>query len=306
MPPQSASEARPHLIPGAALWAWQQQAQQAALTAGIEPQELTWLLRALTDLAPLHLRLGDYRTTAAIPSALSLVELAQLWQRRLQERVPVQHLVGYTTWRQFQLQVSPAALIPRPETELFIDLALAACQAQPELAKGAWVDLGTGSGAIALALANELPEATIHAVDCSPAALELARTNAAQLHRTSRLHFWLGSWWQPLAALAGQVSGAIANPPYIPSDQIAQLQPEVACHEPRLALDGGADGLQAVRQLIDTTPTYLQPGGFWAVELMVGQAPLVAELMTNQGDYEQITIHRDLAGRDRFVSARRR
>lgn len=297
---------RPYRVPGADLWAWQQQAKQAARAAGIDPSEVDWLLQALTGLDRLRLRLADYRTAAAIALPLSPADLDALWQRRLQERVPIQYLAGFAPWRQFQLQVSSAVLIPRPETELLVELALTACQAEPALAAGPWADLGTGSGAIALALADALPAATVHAVDCSAAALELARANAQRLGLGDRLQFWHGSWWEPLAALTGCFSGALANPPYIPSQAIATLQPEVARHEPRVALDGGPDGLQAVRELLAAAPRYLQPGGFWALELMQGQAATVASLLAAQGDYTGIQVHRDLAGCDRFVSARRR
>ncbi len=295
-----------HRVSGADLWAWQQQAKQAAQAAGLDPREVDWLLQALTDLERLRLRLGDYQTAPAIALACPFTDLAARWQRRLQERVPVQYLAGSTWWRGLPLQVSPAVLIPRPETELLIDLALAACQVQPELAQGLWVDLGTGSGAIALGLATALPEAQIHAVDCSADALAVAAANAAALGLTARLQFHQGSWWQPLADLAGQVSGVLANPPYIPRGELARLEPEVAWHEPHLALDGGPDGLAAVRELIATSPAFLRPGGFWAVELMLGQAAPVAARLAAQGDYAAIQNHPDLTGRDRFVSARRR
>ncbi len=302
----NADRDRPVPVAGDDLWAWQHQAKQAAIAAGLDPSEVDWLLQTLAGLDRLSLRLASYRQQANLTLPLALADLDALWQRRLRERLPVQYLAGRTAWRQFELQVSPAVLIPRPETELLVDLALAACQAQPELARGHWVDLGTGSGAIALGLAAALPTATIHAVDCSTAALEVAIANAEQLGLRDRLQFHQGSWWQPLADWAGQVSGAIANPPYIPSAAIADLQPEVARHEPRAALDGGPDGLQAVRHLVATAPTYLQAGGFWAVELMRGQAETVAALLAQQGDYEQIAIEPDLTGGDRFVQARRR
>jgi Methylase of polypeptide chain release factors len=109
------------------------------------------------------------------------------------------------------------------------------------------VDLGTGSGAIAIGLASALTNATIHAVDCSSEALAVARQNADNLGFAKRVNFYQGSWWEPLAFLKGRVSGMVSNPPYIPSSTVLTLQPEVLKHEPHLALDGGLDGLDCIR-----------------------------------------------------------
>jgi release factor glutamine methyltransferase len=215
----------------------------------------------------------------------------------------VQYVLGVTPWRHFSLQVSPAVLIPRPETELLIDLAKQAVQDSPiaDLGSGHWVDLGTGSGAITLGLADALPRAIIHGVDRSPAALAIAQQNADKLGLTARLHFYQGSWWSPLASLAGQVSGMVSNPPYIPTVSLAGLQPEVIEHEPLLALDGGHDGLEHIRHLVSTAPTYLRAGGIWLIEMMAGQAEDVVQLLEQQGSYQRIQVFSDLAGIDRFV-----
>ena len=238
---------------------------------------------------------------AANPHKIVLTELEQLWQRRLDDRLPVQYIAGTTAWRKFQLTVSPAVLIPRPETEILIDLAVTA--ANGEAKAGHWVDLGTGSGAIALGLAEAFTTATIHAVDISPAALAIAETNAEDLGFRERIQFYQGSWWQPLESLKGQFSGMISNPPYIPSNTVLTLQPEVVNHEPHLALDGGADGLDYIRHLIDISPNYLRPGGLWLIEMMAGQAEMVRELLENNGNYINISIHADLAGIKRFAVA---
>jgi release factor glutamine methyltransferase len=216
-------------------------------------------------------------------------------------------LAGVTPWRHFSLSVSPAVLIPRPETEYLIDLAVKAVKNSPtpQLTEGHWADLGTGSGAIALGLAEAFKAATIHAVDCSADALAVAQLNAQQLGFAQRIQFYQGSWWEPLSALKGQISGMVANPPYIPSSWIPQLQPEVANHEPHLALDGGSDGLDCIRQLIKTSPDYLRSGGVWLIEMMAGQADTVTQLLHQQGSYCHIQIISDLAGIDRFALAYR-
>jgi release factor glutamine methyltransferase len=189
-----------------------------------------------------------------------------------------------------------------------IDLAVDAVKnsSTPQLTEGHWADLGTGSGAIAFGLAEAFKAATIHAVDRSAEALAIAQLNAQQLSLQDRIHFYQGSWWEPLDALKGQLSGMVSNPPYIPSNWIPQLQPEVANHEPHLALDGGGDGLDCIRQLIETSPDYLRSGGIWLIEMMAGQADTVAQLLHQQGSYCHIQIFSDLAGIDRFALAYRR
>jgi release factor glutamine methyltransferase len=204
--------------------------------------------------------------------------------------------------------VSSAVLIPRPETECLIDLAVAAIThstVNPPLDQGHWVDLGTGSGAIAIGLADALHKATIHAVDYSPTALEIAQANAQNLGFAERIHFYQGSWWEPLASLKGHVSGMVSNPPYIPTETVATLEPEVMQHEPHLALDGGTDGLDEIRHLIAVSPSYLRPGGVWLIEMMAGQADTVRKLLQNQGSYCNIQIHSDLEGIERFALAYR-
>lgn len=321
---------QPSVVSGLELWQWREDARKRAVSADVPPAEVDWLLQAVAGLDPLALRLESFKNRPQIELQLSLPQLTQLWQQRLHQRLPVQYLAGVTPWRHFSLTVSPAVLIPRPETEELIDLAVAATRDELEpsqvgelaslpnsefsnlsiwqpvnrqLDKGHWADLGTGSGAIALGLAEVFPAATVHAVDASPDALAIAQLNAQQLGFADRIQFYQGSWWEPLEALKGQLSGMVSNPPYIPTDLIPQLQPEVVEHEPHTALDGGTDGLDCIRQLVDTSPTYLRPGGIWLIEMMAGQADAVVQLLQNQGSYHKIQIFPDLAGIDRFALA---
>ncbi len=265
--------------------------------------ELNWLLREVTSLDRLSLRLETFRSQPTIDCARSLAELDQLWLQRLQDCVPVQYLVGRVTWRHFQLQVSPAVLIPRPETELIIDCIIEATQNLPRLRQGAWADLGTGSGAIALGLVDAFPEINGHAVDISPEALAIATQNARNLKLDDRIRFLQGSWFEPLADRKAQLSGIVSNPPYIPSPMVAQLQPEVMRHEPRLALDGGMDGLDAIRHLIHHAHRYLKPGGLFIMECMAGQGIAIQALLQADGHYQNVTIHQDWANLDRFTVA---
>jgi release factor glutamine methyltransferase len=288
-------------VSGLELWQWRTTAQQQAIAADIPPSEVDWLLQEVAALDRLSLRLESFTTKTEIPLKFSLAQLTQLWQQRLNEHLPIQYIVGHTHWRNFSLMVSPAVLIPRPETEEIIDIAIAAVQKNPDLGQGTWVDLGTGSGAIALALADAFPHAAIHAVDVSEQALAIAQQNAQKLNLSDRIQFHQGKWFEPIASR--QFSGMISNPPYIPRTIIPTLQPEVAQHEPHLALDGGEDGLDCIRYLVNTAPDYLRSGGVWMVEMMAGQAEAVTQLLRAQGEYGAIVVHTDLNGIERFVSA---
>ncbi|MDZ8033209.1 peptide chain release factor N(5)-glutamine methyltransferase [Nostoc sp. DedSLP04] len=287
------------IVSGLQLWQWRNAALEAAIATDVPLMEVDWLLLEVAGLDRLALRLESFKNWPQIQLQLPLEELDHLWQRRLNDRLPVQYIAGVTPWRNFQIAVSSAVLIPRPETECLIDLALAAANG----VSGHWADLGTGSGAIAIGLADVLPKATIHAVDYSLEALAIARSNADNLAFADRIQFYQGSWWEPLTFLKGQFSGMVSNPPYIPTSTLLTLQPEVVNHEPHLALDGGLDGLDCIRHLIEVSPSYLQSGGVWLIEMMAGQADAVQELLQNQGSYCKIQIHADLAGIERFALA---
>jgi release factor glutamine methyltransferase len=291
-------------ITGRELWTWRNWALSIAKVGGIAEREVDWLLQSIADLDRLTLRLESIADDRLIDITIPLDRLSALWLDRIERHQPVQYLVGKTFWRDFELIVSPAVLIPRPETESIIDIAIDLSTISQQ--QGIWVDLGTGSGAIAIGLAKTLPAATIYAVDYSTAALEIAQLNATRLDVIDRIHFSHGNWWSSLAPLQGQVAVMLSNPPYIPSQAVLQLQPEVTNHEPHLALDGGSDGLDAIRILVETAPKYLQPGGIWTIEMMAGQGKAVTDLLARQGSYTDIQIIDDLAGLDRFACARLR
>ena len=287
------------MVSGWELARWRENSRERAIELSISPQEVDWLLESLTDLTPLSLRLETYKTASEIPLRLSWTELTQLWEKRLTDRVPVQYLVGETYWRDFTLNVSPAVLIPRPETEMILEIALD--QADERLKTGHWVDLGTGSGAIALSLAKALPNAMISAVDHSPEALAIAKANAQKHNLANKIQFYQGSWFSPLQHLEGKISVMVSNPPYIPTATLDTLQPEVTQHEPIMALDGGKDGLDAIRHLIETAPQFLHSGGLWLIEMEARQGKIVQQLLEENGNYHQIKIIKDIAGRERFA-----
>jgi release factor glutamine methyltransferase len=292
------------VISGRELHLWRKQAIAKSLANRVSDREVDWLLQEVAGLDSLSLRLESFQHQPEIVLTKSLPELTRLWQQRLQERLPIQYLLETVFWRRFKLTVAPGVLIPRPETELIIDIAVDAAK-KTSHPIDCWVDLGTGSGAIALGLADNFPHATIHAVDSSPVALAIAEGNARNLNLATKIKFYQGDWWSPLECLRGRVGAMISNPPYIPTSQLAQLQPEVVRHEPHLALDGGADGLESIRHLAEVAPDYLKSGGIWLVEMMVGQAKAVTEILQRVGKYRDIEILSDLAGIERFALAYR-
>ncbi|MCA1903882.1 MAG: peptide chain release factor N(5)-glutamine methyltransferase [Cyanobacteria bacterium M5B4] len=249
--------------------------------------ELDWLIVALTPLTLLDLRLRPTKF-----DHFDWQMLDQLWQRHCHDRVPVQYLAGKTTWRDLELKVNAAVLIPRPETELIIDIVQARVEPQ-----GKWCDLGTGSGAIAIGLARSFPQIQLWAVDISDSALQVAQENIDRYDLTDRICCVQGNWFDPLAP---GLEGMVSNPPYIPSNMINSLA-EVVKQEPLLALDGGEDGLAAIVHLIKEGKRFIRSGGFWLVEVMAGQAEIVADMLSYH-DYKDVMIHRDLQHIDRFVS----
>ena len=288
------------LVSGEALAQWILQAQADAKKADVPLYEVDWFVQGVSSLSQSDLSLGLSRERSAVRLSHSLDWLVHQWRRRLTERVPVQYLVGETPWRDLMLTVTPAVLIPRPETELMVEIVQNWVEQQPPTPK-VWADLGTGSGAIAIALAKTWPHSQVLAVDISSAALDIARQNARR-NQVETIRFYQSRWFDSLGDWQGRLSGVITNPPYIPSQVVLGLDPEVA-HEPQQALDGGDDGLDDIRLLAKQAPQFLQPGGLWLTEHMQGQAQAVTTVLAAANAYRDIQIHQDLAGIERFVSA---
>jgi len=274
---------------------WYKRSQDQSKDHNISIAELDWLIVAIAKVERLQLKLGDVDL-----SRDQVLELNGLWQQRIKNKIPIQYLIGKTHWRDLELEVSSDVLIPRPETEILIDLAVGM---NDHNSASVWVDLGTGSGAIAIGLALGLKNSQIYAVDCSLEALAIAKKNAAKYDLTERVQFKQGFWFEPLGNFKSQITGMVSNPPYIPTSEINCLDPVVRDHEPYLALDGGIDGLDCIRNLIQTAPEYLISGGYWLIELMAGQAEIVRSLLEINGNYENIQIHLDYDGVERFISA---
>ena len=216
---------------------------------------------------------------------------------------PLQYVLGRWGFRGLDLMVSPAVLIPRPETEVLAGLAVA------ELARrnppgGLMVDLGTGSGAVGLAVAAECDAARVVLTDASAKALDVARANLAGLGRAAvRVSASQGSWYEALPeSMAGKVDVVASNPPYVRDDEV--LPPDVADWEPAMALRGGADGLDGARRILTDAIRWLSPEGSVLLELAPDQMEAAASL-ARAGGLSVETVHPDLAGRDRVLHCRR-
>jgi release factor glutamine methyltransferase len=225
---------------------------------------------------------------------------------RREAREPLQHITGVTHFRYLELAVGPGVFVPRPETEVMTGWAIEQLAAM-DVAEPVVADLGTGSGAIALAIAQEVPRALVHAVEADPLASAWAERNIASLaevapHTTGRVTLHRADFGPALADLDGRVDLVVSNPPYIPVG--AWVPPEVGEYDPATALWGGADGMDAVRVIAATAARLLRPAGLVAVEHGAQQGAGVYWVFADAG-WQDLRNHTDLAGRDRFVTARR-
>ncbi|OHV46955.1 protein-(glutamine-N5) methyltransferase, release factor-specific [Parafrankia soli] len=250
-------------------------------------------------------------------------ELRALVERRA-SRVPLQHLTGLAGFRHLDIAVGPGVFIPRPETEWVAEWAIAALRSPDAVVAGRpiCVDLCAGSGAIALSVADEVPNAEVHAAELEPAALGWLRRNVERTGLPVRVHQAdVGIPRSPtdagrpvapvgtvLTDLAGRVDVVISNPPYLPDHERPRVEPEVGRHDPPAALWGGPDGLDGPRAVVAAAGGLLRPGGLLVMEHADGHGQTVPALLAGEGwwagSWSEIVDHPDLAGRDRFVTAR--
>ena len=239
-------------------------------------------------------------------------EAVSVLKRRISGE-PLQYILGKTEFMGLEFKVTPKVLIPRPETELLVEKTIelatksqSQCAAKRSLPGGDKVtkilDLGTGSGCIAISLAKFLPEAQIDAVDISEEALEIAKENA-ELNNT-KINFIKSDLFAKYELRAKSYELIISNPPYVVSNEISALQPEVRS-EPRVALDGGPDGLDFYRRLINDAPRYLREGGYLVLEIGFGQREVVKNILNIAKGLEIMDIIKDYNGIDRVVVTRK-
>ncbi len=232
---------------------------------------------------------------------------ARFWDdiARRQAREPLQHITGIAYFRYLELAVGPGVFVPRQETEVMTGWAIEQLAAM-DVAEPLVADLGTGSGAIALSIAQEVPRAQVHAVEADPLARQWTERNiasvaAASPHTAGRVRLQAGDFGTALAGLEGQFDLVVSNPPYIPVG--AWVPPEVGEYDPATALWGGEDGLDAVRVVEETARRLLRPGGLLAVEHGAQQGAAVYWVFAEENGWRETRNHTDLAGRDRFVTA---
>jgi len=266
-------------------------------------------------LASLRQRFAAFSTTAALDAEILLAQVlgtsraalaarpgrtlapsqAEMLESLASRRVagePIAYITGRREFWSLELEVTPDVLVPRPETELVVELALAGLA---QVSRPAVLDLGTGSGAIALALARERDDAAVTAVDTSAAALAIAGRNAERLG-SANVRFLQGSWYEPVAG--DRFDAIVSNPPYVAEDDPAL---EALAHEPRAALVAGRDGLAALAAVCEGARACLRPGGSLIVEHGASQGAAVRRLMSEAGLIE-ITTHRDLAFHERVTA----
>ena len=234
-----------------------------------------------------------------------LAAFKELIRRRVR-REPVAYIVGRKGFWTLDLAVGPEVLIPRPETECLVEAALAALMKVPEGRCARVLDLGTGSGAVVLALAAEAGRHRYFASDLSFAAVATARRNALAAGVGGRVEFFAADWFSALKQGGEPFDVIVSNPPYVTRSALAELQPEIVRHEPHLALDGGPDGLKSYRAIIGAAGCHLAPGGALLLEIGSDQREAVQRIAAQAGGFDDVQCVADYAGRDRVVALRKK
>ena len=264
--------------------------------AGVETPRVDaeWLLAAALGVG----RNGLYAVLdGGLPDEAA--ERFEAWIQRRASRVPLQHLLGTQAFRDLILRVTSDVLVPRPETEMLVSWAL---ELLPPSGRPLVLDVGTGSGCIACALAAERPDARVVAVDASSTAIAVARANVAALDLADRVTASVSNLFSGLAPMSADL--IVSNPPYIPTHMIDTLAPEITDHEPRAALDGGPDGLALIRRLVTEAPRWLQPSAPLVLETFGEEQARTVTVLMQEASFMSIATKSDMAGIVRFVSGR--
>ncbi|MBW2296501.1 MAG: peptide chain release factor N(5)-glutamine methyltransferase [Deltaproteobacteria bacterium] len=226
-----------------------------------------------------------------------------LIKRRL-AREPVAYITGTREFWSLDFQVTRDVLIPRPETECLVETSLEIMSDQADACALNILELGTGSGAVTVALASQQSRHHYFASDISVKALAVARMNGIA-HEQTAIHFFAADWLSSVKKAGARFNLILSNPPYIPRPEISGLQPEIHRYEPHQALDGKTDGLGCLQEIIDTAPDCLVPGGFLLLEIGYGQKDQIAKIVGHKGCYDQITFIKDYSGIHRIVRLRK-
>ena len=271
------------------------------LSKGGDQQSFAILLDCIGGVSSGDLNLLNINPEGYLYLKKNLQFLESLWEDHLSKSHPIQYLCGIAFWRDLKLEVSDKVLIPRPETELIVDIVFKIFGHNPQ--KLFFVELGTGSGAISIALALAYPSWNGIATDIDQDVLEIATKNYLNCSDQSNLKFYCGDWWTPLESFKGKLDLAISNPPYIPKDTYEKLPVEVKNFEPKIALLGGEDGLKHIKVIIQKAPLYLREKGWLILENHFDQGEKVKNLLL-KNKFTSIKIVNDLSGIGRFTIGR--
>tara|TARA_B100001027_G_scaffold187291_1_gene140000 strand:+ start:57 stop:926 length:870 start_codon:yes stop_codon:yes gene_type:complete len=271
------------------------------LSKGGDQQTFAVLLDCIGGISTSDLNLLDINPEGNLFLKQNLEFLESIWEDHLLKSHPIQYLCGIAFWRNLKLKVTNKVLIPRSETELIVDIVFKIFGKKSE--RLFFAELGTGSGAISIALALAYPLWEGIATDIDQDVLKIATQNYINSSRKSNLRFYCGHWWTPLESFKGRLDLAISNPPYIPKDAYEKLPKEVKNFEPKIALFGGEDGLNHIREIIQKAPLFLKKKGWLILENHFDQGEKVKQLLL-KNKFTSIEIVNDLSGIGRFTIGR--
>jgi len=271
------------------------------LSKGGDNQSFSFLIECIGGISKGDLDFLSLNPENKLYLKKNLDHLESIWDNHILNSSPIQYLCGITFWRDLKLKVTNKVLIPRPETELIVDIVFNIFEKKSN--KFFFAELGTGSGAISIALALAYPLCNGMATDIDHDALEVAIRNYRNSSKQSNLKFFCGNWWSPLESFKGKLDLAISNPPYIPSDIYEKLPKEVKNFEPKVALLGGEDGLKHIREIIQKAPLFLREKGWLILENHFDQGEKVKQLLI-KNRFTSVEIVKDFSGFGRFTIGR--
>jgi len=271
------------------------------LSKGGDQQSFAVLLDCIGGISTSDQNLISINSEGNLYLKKDLDFLGSIWDKHLLESHPIQYLCGITFWRDLKLKVTEKVLIPRPETELIVDIVLNIFEKKSQ--KLFFAELGTGSGAISIALTLSYPFSDGIATDIDQDALEIAIKNYSNYSKQSNLKFFCGNWWRPLESFKGKLDLVISNPPYIPKDTYEKLPIGIKNFEPKVALLGGEDGLKHIRVIVQKAPLFLKKKGWLILENHFDQGEKVKQLLI-ENKFTSIEIVKDLSGIGRFTIGR--
>ena len=275
--------------------------KKTQLSKGGDHQSLALLLDSVGGISKSDLNAVNINPEGNLYLKKNLEFLESIWNEHLLKSHQIQYLCGIAFWRDLKLEVTDKVLIPRPETELIVDIVTKIFGQNSQ--KLFFAELGTGSGAISIALALAYPMWEGIASDIDQDALEIANKNFINFSKRLNLKFYCGNWWTPLERFKGKLDFAISNPPYIPRHTYEKLPKEVKNYEPKVALLGGEDGLKHIREIIQKAPLFLKEKGWLILENHFDQSEKVKQLLI-KNKFTSIEIMKDLSGIGRFTIGR--